>query len=252
MTLDLRRLSERFRRRRQTSLLVAIVTAFAVRPLIGDAGAASLLFSLALLVLMLVALYAVQVDELVGERAALVAQKRRRNRVAWVLVLPALLERLGMTFAPTSRLLMLGSSCWLLFFAFVTWNQLRSVLRQREVTNETLSMAISVYLLLGFTWGILYIVIFQLQPEAFSFGASAQPLPLMESRQHLFPIFIYFSLTTLATIGYGDITPLSLQARYAAVAEGIAGQLYLAILVARLVGMHMSRSANRDHPDNPS
>jgi voltage-gated potassium channel len=55
-----------------------------------------------------------------------------------------------------------------------------------------------------------------------------------------FPIFIYFSLTTLSTIGFGDITPVTLKARYSAVAEGISGQFYLAILVARLVGMQMS------------
>jgi voltage-gated potassium channel len=52
-----------------------------------------------------------------------------------------------------------------------------------------------------------------------------------------------FSLTTLSTVGFGDITPLTLQARYAAVAEGITGQFYLAILVARLVGLQMSQSA---------
>jgi hypothetical protein len=62
--------------------------------------------------------------------------------------------------------------------------------------------------------------------------------------QHFFPIFGYFSLTTLSTIGFGDITPLTLQARYEAVAEGITGQFYMAILVARLVGMQMSRSTN--------
>ena len=61
--------------------------------------------------------------------------------------------------------------------------------------------------------------------------------------QNFFPIFGYFSLTTLSTIGFGDITPLTLQASYAAVAEGITGQFYRAILVARLVGMQMSRSA---------
>ena len=61
--------------------------------------------------------------------------------------------------------------------------------------------------------------------------------------QHLvFPVLTYFSLTTLATIGYGDIIPLTLQARYAAVAEGITGQMYLAILVGRLVGLHMNQS----------
>jgi hypothetical protein len=56
----------------------------------------------------------------------------------------------------------------------------------------------------------------------------------------------YFSLTTLSTIGYGDITPVGLQACYAAVAEGITGQLYLAILVVRLVGIQMTAVARRD------
>jgi hypothetical protein len=83
-------------------------------------------------------------------------------------------------------------------------------------------------------------LIFQCQPQAFSFGAS--PAPTF-AEHTVFPTFIYFSLTTLSTIGFGDITPVSLQARYAAVAEGISGQFYLAILVARLVGMQMSRSA---------
>jgi hypothetical protein len=65
------------------------------------------------------------------------------------------------------------------------------------------------------------------------------PIP---TDQQITPVLVYFSLTTIATVGYGDITPLSLQARYASVAEGIAGQFYLSILVARLVGMQAIRS----------
>jgi hypothetical protein len=65
------------------------------------------------------------------------------------------------------------------------------------------------------------------------------------SDQQVIPVLIYFSLTTLSTIGFGDITPITLQARYSAVAEGIAGQFYLAILVARLVGMQMSQSTGQ-------
>jgi len=57
-------------------------------------------------------------------------------------------------------------------------------------------------------------------------------------------VLLYFSLTTLSTIGFGDITPITLQARYAAVAEGITGQFYLAVLVARLVAMQMSQPAS--------
>jgi len=104
-------------------------------------------------------------------------------------------------------------------------------------------MSISVYLLFGLTFGLFYLVLHDLQPTAFSFGATGPA-----SEQQIIPVLIYFSLTTLSTIGFGDITPITLQARYAAVAEGITGQFYLAILVARLVGMQMSQSASHEQP----
>lgn len=243
MAATLRDFRERFVARRHSVLLAAIVFAFAVRPLIGDAVAGPFVFSISLLALMLVALYAIQVDELVGERTVLLAQRRNRNIVGWTLALLAIALRLGTLWAPSPQLYMLGSISWLLFFSFVTWAELRSVLRQREVTRETISMSISVYLLLGLCWGLVYVAIFQHQPLAFSFGASSAP-PL--DAPNVYAIFMYFSLTTLSTIGFGDITPVSLQARYMAVAQGITGQFYLAILVARLVGIQMSRSAQHD------
>jgi hypothetical protein len=99
-------------------------------------------------------------------------------------------------------------------------------------------------LLLGFTWTLLYVIIFILQPGAFTIAGLSPPVPgHVADVQPMFPILGYFSLITLSTVGYGDITPLTLQARFAAAAEGIAGQFYLAILVARLVGMQMSQSA---------
>jgi ion channel len=225
------------RARRHTALLIVIVAMFAVRPFFGDTGAGAIAFSLTILLVLLVALLTIQVDDLVGEREALLVQHRRRIFVGWALAVPAVAERLWMFFAPNPLLLMVGSVSWLLFFVYVTWSLLRSLLKQREVTGETISMSMSIYLLLGLSWALLYIVIFMRDPEAFNFATPPA------SEAHRFPILIYFSLTTLATIGFGDITPLTLQARYAAVAEGITGQFYLAILVARLVGMQMSRAA---------
>lgn len=107
-------------------------------------------------------------------------------------------------------------------------------------------MSISVYLLFGLTWGLLYVVIFQLQPGAFNIAGLAPPIAGQSGNpQPMFPILGYFSLITLSTVGYGDITPITMQARFAAAAEGIIGQFYLAILVARLVGMQMSQSPSQ-------
>jgi amino acid transporter len=234
-------LHHRLAARRHATLLVAIVVAFAIRPVIGGADVGPVAFSLALVALCLVALHAIQVEELIGDREMLLARRRRRRIIAWVLAAAAVVERLAVIVAPDPRLYLAGALCWLGFFAFVTWIELRSVLEHRDVTGETISMAISVYLLIGVTWGLLYFVVFQLDHQAFSFErfSTAAPDP-MQDLQAALPIFMYFSLTTLSTLGFGDITPVSLQARYAAVAEGITGQLYLAILVARLVSMQIS------------
>jgi amino acid transporter len=188
-----------------------------------------------------VALYNINVDELVGERGVLLTQARHRRLLGWILAAAAGAERIAIIVAPSPTLDIIGTVCWLLFVAFVTVSQLRSVLRQREVTGETICMAVSVYLLMGFCWALLYAIIFQRHPESFA-GIVAAGSIQSTHFQHIFPVFGYFSLTTLSTIGFGDITPVTLQARYAAVAEGITGQFYLAILVARLVGMQMTQS----------
>ena len=209
-----------------------------MRPLIGDTGAGYLVFSVALVLLLVVALYNINVDELVGERGVLLTQARHRRILGWILAAAAGAERIADNFVQSPTLTMAGTICWLLFTVFVTVSELRSVLRQRAVTGETICMAVSVYMLMGFSWALLYALIFQRHPEAFS-GISTTTHPV--ALQHFFPIFGYFSLTTLSTVGFGDIAPLTLQARYAAVAEGITGQFYLAILVARLVGLQMTK-----------
>jgi hypothetical protein len=84
------RLSRYYRERRHTALLIAIVVSFAIRPVIGDPGDAPIVFSLAMLALMLVALYTVHVDELIGEREALLARRRRQSIVGWTLATPAM------------------------------------------------------------------------------------------------------------------------------------------------------------------
>ena len=160
---------------RHSALLAAIIAAFAVRPLIGDIGAGSAIFGIALVVLLLVALYNINVDELVGERGRLLAQNRRRRILGWTLATAAAVERVCVIFVRTPMLMLVGSIFWLMFVLFVTLSELRSVLKQKEVTGETICMAVSVYLLLGFTWAFLYAVMFQLHPESFGGLVTGNP-----------------------------------------------------------------------------
>jgi hypothetical protein len=152
---------------RHTALLAALIVVFLVRPFTGDSGAGPPLMSVAMLLLLLLALYNIDVDELVGDRETLLAQRRRRSIIAWTLGVPAVVERLVTLFAPTHKLFLGGTGLWLVLFAYITWNELRAVLKQREVTREVISMSISTYLLLGFTCGLFYIVLHDLQPNSF-------------------------------------------------------------------------------------
>ena len=135
--------------RRHSALLVAIVATFAARPLIGDWRMAPTIYGIIVVAVLLVGLYTIQIGELVGERGTLFAERREAGRY-----------RMGAGsggdggsrirhLSPSHTLYVFMSVRWLLFISFITWNELRAVLMQREVTGETISMAMSVYLLLG-------------------------------------------------------------------------------------------------------
>jgi len=225
--------------RRHTTLLLAIVAFLAAWPLFaGTAGFAKIAFGLALIALLTVALSAIQIEELVGEREKLLVERRRRKIIGWSLIGAAAIERAATLIWPSHERYLIATACYFLLFGFVTWEELRAVIRQRVVSAETISMSISVYLLMGITWGLLYVLIYARHPQAFNFPGSTPP-PLGDT---IFPTLVYFSFATISTVGFGDITPVLMQARYAAVAEGITGQFYLAILVARLVSLYMSSS----------
>ena len=232
-----------FAQRRHSALLAAIIAAYLVRPFIGETEAGDILVSAVMVFLLLVALYTINVEELVGERGRLLAQHRRRRILGWALAAAAAGSRIPVIFVQSWMLDLVALICWLLFILFVTVSELRSVLKQREVTGETICAAITVYLMLGYFWGFLYTLMFQLNPESFG-GLPAGTPGHPTAPLHILPFLSYFSLTMLSTIGYGDITPLTIQARYMAVTEGSIGQFYLAILVARLVSLQMNNAAS--------
>ncbi|MHB8110874.1 MAG: ion channel [Syntrophorhabdaceae bacterium] len=104
------------------------------------------------------------------------------------------------------------------------------VLKPGPITFRRIEGAVAVYLLLGLVWAYAYELIAHSDPGAFS-GAVAV--------SGSFSSWAYFSFVTLATLGYGDISPVHPVARSLATAEAITGQLYLAILIARLVSQEL-------------
>ncbi len=104
-----------------------------------------------------------------------------------------------------------------------------------RVDREHVYAALGAFLLFGVFFGVLFASLQTIDPE--TFAVAGEPGTIMT-----IPTGIYFSFITLATVGYGDIVPKSDLARGLAVLETVAGQLYLAVLVARLVGLHAPRS----------
>lgn len=118
-------------------------------------------------------------------------------------------------------------------FAFVVYEVLRHVLAESPVNVDKLYAAVSAYLLIGLAFASAYEALAFWKPAAFHFP---------DGRERDVDGLMYFSLVTLSTVGYGDIVPALPQARVLAVLEAILGQLYLAVLMARLVGLHLTQS----------
>ncbi len=134
--------------------------------------------------------------------------------------------------------------CTILFLAFVIVQILRFVLRAPQVNGEVLCASISAYLSLGLLWTLAYRLVASVTPAAFAVNP-----PVGDDPFDGFTSF-YFSFTTLTTLGYGDVTPVSRVARTLAVMEAMTGTLYVAVLIARLVSLY-SATSSTDKPDPP-
>jgi hypothetical protein len=114
------------------------------------------------------------------------------------------------------------------------------VFREGPITMHRVLGAVGVYLLLGLAWSFAYHLIDVANPEAFTI--SGGPDYSIQSGSE----FLYFSFVTLTTVGYGDITALDPAARSVVMLEALTGQLFPAILIARLVSMELvSRPADK-------
>ena len=130
------------------------------------------------------------------------------------------------------------------FFLFIITVILRNIARSDEVSVSTIYGVMSGYLLIGVAWSFLYAIVELATPGAFDFGALATTADSSATHGEL-RFFGYFSLVTLSTLGYGDITPVTPLARSLSALEAVAGQLYIAVLIAFMVGTHIAQKNRR-------
>ena len=206
------------------SLLIAVVGALLVGPLL-DTGPRAVvdqaLFSAVLI-------------------AAVVSVRRQRGQL--IAAAAGALAAVGLGWAA----LVTGDDtivlAWLLltvlFLGFVIVSLLGVVFRTRRVVTDTVLGAICIYFLIGYAWGHGFAIIELRRPASFG-GLDEAVEP---GRLHA---LIYYSLGTLTTLSAGDIVPLTPPVRTLSVIEAATGQLYLTVLIARLVGLQIAESSER-------
>ncbi len=119
------------------------------------------------------------------------------------------------------------------FLGIVIASLLGFILRAKRVDANVLCAGISVYLILGLVWGLIYTLVAQVYPNAFAYNSSPGTTSTMSGFTA-----IYFSFMTLMTVGYGDITPVADVARMLAMLEAMTGTFFVGVMIARLVSLY--------------
>lgn len=158
----------------------------------------------------------------------------RVTLVAFLLGTPAIVIRVANFGGHFQTLATTAVTLEIIFLGFVTVVFIWTVLSHPKVTADTLAGAIAAYLLVGITYGLAYGLIAQLSPS--SFRSTVEPWRVIHP-----PDLFFFSFVTLTTVGYGDIIPWGDHARSLVILESVTGIMYTAVLIGRLVGLHIGR-----------
>jgi Ion channel len=208
------------RRGRFFYLFLAQVLLIVLFPYLEQPGLPTVLFRLLAAVAFLSAVYAV-------------SEKRAQWITALALAIPSAVLNSLFTFRPDLPIAIPAIVFTILFLAFTLATLLRAVLRTETVTPDTIYGAISVYLLMALVWGIAFLLLETLHPGTLSMDSSRHP-------NHKIDWFdcVFYSFVTLTSVGYGDMVPMTAQSRSLSILEAVSGIMYVAVLVARLVGLY--------------
>jgi hypothetical protein len=212
-------------------VLGSLLTILALYPFVDETGWLNVVLELAFLAVILSCL--------------LVSLGRRTQRILLIVAVAAELLALGARLAGTQLLEGPGHVLRVAVLLGATVAVLHDVVRSKRVTMDTIFAAASAYLLMALAWASVYITLEAARPGSFSLGPIDGPQAMGMEAQ-----LTYFSLITITTVGFGDITPVCPQASMLAALQGLIGQLYIAILLARLVALELSGRQDRKRNDD--
>jgi len=163
---------------------------------------------------------------------------------ALIIGIPTFIINWWSLFQPSEWFFVTALIASLIFLIFGIFSLITRVLLGK-VNADVLRGTICVYFMIGFAFAIVYTLIEFLDPDSF---AGLHDRATLFEHGHYHSEMVYFSFITLLAIGYGDITPLGDIGQMCSVLEGLIGQFYLAILVARLVGTYTRRAQTQSTP----
>lgn len=204
-------------------LFISIILMMVLRPIMGGVMHFAIMTDILFTAVLISGLWAV-------------SQKRGVFLMALLMAIPALVLKWVTYFAELPFLWILSRVFLTIFFVVMVVFLLSHIRRAKEVTPDLIMGAASTYFLMGLFWAFIFYFIETVSPGSFRLEGSPAD---MESQ------LIYYSFVTLTTVGYGDVTAASMIARSYSVLEAVIGQLYLTVLVAGLVGLHISQSTER-------
>jgi hypothetical protein len=155
-------------------------------------------------------------------------------RISVFLFSLSLLSSAIFTVSWINTLFIVDQICSVLILILGTLACFRSVFESGRVDDERIFASLSLYLLFGVLFSLIFAVIDEFMPGSFHYPDTLSPDTIARPIIQLF----YFSFVTLATLGYGDIVPISGPAKGMAILEAIIGQMYLIVVVSRLVSLY--------------
>jgi hypothetical protein len=165
------------------------------------------------------------------------------GRVGLLLVLPAIALHVFGAMGGSTGVYVASLLAQAVFHAFVVVCLLRYVLRDTVMTPDEMFGAANLYVLAAFVFGYVYAALEVLQPGAFAINPVNNPDGVVGWWD-----LLYFSFTCLTSVGFGEITPVSDHARSLVMVQQMAGVLYIALVISRLVSMQAHRA--REHRDD--
>jgi Ion channel len=176
--------------------------------------------------------------------AAVVPIRSRKTRLVLLpCLIVAFVARGGLSWLDQETLVPMDLALWTVVALLAAASALRFALGARVGAREPLYAGLSAYLLAGIFFGVFYWVLEYTWP-----GSLAIPGEGVQSHVSL-PVAIYYSFVTLTTLGYGDVVPRSEVMRGLAILEAVAGQLYLAVMIARLVSLYAAGAGKGNQSD---